>query len=249
MKLRVLALAGLLALPSLAAAQGTLADPLQLPRSRFAVTPFVGVQVPYEGGDQYIFTQSGVPWALREQRAGAPLAGVEVEAHAWGPLAVLGSVAFANPGDSRGLLRNQEGDAVPIQLDGPDVWLSRVAVAYRLPEPDPDNRRFRPAGFLLAGPALVRLDYDDEVLGEAVNGAVNNWGFNFGFHAASTLGTPRVALHLGLEDFVTFWDTDRLERRDEVLFGDFLFQETAIVDYDYSTSNILTLRAGLSIRF
>lgn len=249
MKLRLLALAGLLALPSLAAAQGTLANPLQLPRARFAVTPFVGVQVPYEGGDQFIFTESGVPWAIREQRAGAPLGGVEVEARAWGPLSVLGSVAFANPGDSEAVLRSLEGDVVPLRLDGPDVWMGRVAVAYRLPEPDPDTRRFHPAGFLLAGPALVRLDYDDQFLGEAVSGAVNNWGINFGFHAASTLGTPRVALHLGVEDFLTFWDTDRLARRDEVLFGDFFFQEPTIVDYDYSASNILTLRAGLSIRF
>lgn len=249
MRLRSLALAGMLALPSVAAAQARLPDPRQLPTARFAVTPFVGVQVPYATGDQYLVGSTGAQWVVSEQRAGGPLGGVEVEARVMGPLSVLGSVAYANTGDSDVRVRSLEGDTVSGRISGPETWLARLAVGYRLPEPDPDVRRFHPAGFLVAGPALVRVDYADErgVPAEWTR-ASNHWGLNLGFHAATTLGSPRLALHFGLEDFLTFWDTDRFAARDAAIYQ-VAVEEPVTVRYDYSASNILTLRAGLSFRF
>lgn len=248
MRFRVLALAGMLALPSVSAAQTAIVNPEQLPPlRRFAITPFVGVQAPYNLGERYFFTDGDVVWGVREQRAGGPMAGAEVETRVRGPVGVLATVAYVNTGDSDVRLVSTDGEEQAGQLDGPDLWLGRVALSYRLPEPNPDNRRFHPAGFLVAGPSLVRLGYADEFGGNGA-GASTHWGFNLGFHAASTLGTPRLAFHFGLEDFVTFWDTDRLRRYDEALYGSILGEEAG-VRYDYATSNIVTLRAGLSFRF
>lgn len=248
MRFRVLALAGMLALPSVSAAQTPIVNPEQLPPlRRFAITPFVGVQAPYALGERLFFTDGDVVWGVREQRAGGPMAGAEVETRVRGPVGVLATVAYVNTGDSDVRLVSTDGEEQAGRLDGPDVWLGRVALSYRLPEPNPDNRRFHPAGFLVAGPSLVRLGHANNFAGDATRTSTH-WGLNLGFHAASTLGSPRLAFHLGLEDFVTFWDTDGLRRYDESLYGAIL-GEPVEARYDYATSNVVTLRAGLSFRF
>lgn len=248
MQLRLLALTGLLVLPSLAAAQAPLPNPYQLPASRFTFTPFVGAQVPYGTGSLMFVTGSSVVWDVQEQRAGGPLMGAEVEARVRGPVSVLGSLAYANSGDTEVTLASREGEVQQWRVDGPETWMGRVALAYRLPEPDPDRRRFHPAGFLVAGPAVVRLDYDGDDVLAGLSDASTHWGLNLGFHAATLLGSPRLALHFGLEDFLTFWDTGSLARRDQVLLGA-IVEDPGVVRYGYTHSNIVTLRAGLSLRF
>ncbi len=252
MRGRLLALAGLLALPTLAAAQ--VRDPGrpvgQLPDARFAITPFVALRVPYATGDQYVFTDAGPAYLVSEERGGGAVAGAEVEMRARGPLSVLGSLAYGSNGEHQIVVTSEEGEVIPLRADGPETFMAKLALAYRLPEPRPDNRRFRPAGFLSVGPSLVRMDYDaDDEFGGSWTEPINHWGLNFGIHTATTLGSPRVALHFGLEDFLTFWDTERLSERDAVIFGSVLGDESARVDFNYSASNIILLRAGISLRF
>jgi hypothetical protein len=244
MRLSVLALAGLLALPAAAAAQDPL-PPGQLPPARFSVTPFVGMRVPYSTGDAFLFTGDGRSFAIDEDRAGGALAGVEAEARVRGPLSVLGSVAYSNAGDYDITLTSSEGERIPLIADTPDTWMAKLALAYRLPEPRPDNRRFHPAGFISAGPSLVRTNWSESELDGSGD---NHWGLNLGVHTATTLGTPRLALNLGIEDYLTFWDTDRLAAHEAALYGEF-FEDTAAVDFHYSTSNLVMLRLGLSFRF
>lgn len=244
MRLSVLALSGLLALPAAAAAQDPL-PPGQLPPARFSVTPFVGMRVPYTTGNAYLFTGDGRAFSIDEDRGGGALAGVEAEARVRGPLSLLGSVAYSNAGDYLITLTSGEGERIPLIADTPDMWMGKLAVAYRLPEPRPDNRRFHPAGFVSVGPSLVRTSWSDSDLGDGAN---NHWGVNFGVHTATTLGTPRLALNLGIEDYLTFWDTERLAEHDAILYGRH-FEDQAAVDFDYSSSNLIMLRAGLSFRF
>jgi hypothetical protein len=244
MRLSVLALAGLLALPAAAAAQDPL-PPGQLPPARFSVTPFVGMRVPYSTGNAYLFTGDGRSFVINEDRGGGALAGVEGEARVRGPLSVLGSLAYSNAGDYDIRLTSGEGEQIPLIGDTPDTWMAKLAVAYRLPEPRPDNRRFHPAGFLSVGPSLVRTNWADSDLDGSGD---NHWGLNLGVHTATTLGTPRLALNLGIEDYLTFWDTERLAAHEATLYGDF-FEDTAAVDFDYSSSNLVMLRLGLSFRF
>ena len=245
MKIRALALAGLLALPAVASAQEPL-PPGQLPPARFSVTPFIGLRVPYTTGNAYLFVGENRSFIIDEDRGGAPLAGVEGEARLRGPVSLLGSVAFGNGGDHTIRLTSSEGDdQIPLIADTPDMWMGKLALAYRLPEPRPDNRRFHPAGFISAGPALVRTSWADSDLD---GDGINHWGLNLGVHAATTIGSPRLALNIGLEDFLTFWNTERLAEHDATLYGQY-FEDAADVDFDYSSSNLVVLRAGLSFRF
>ncbi|HEX2092291.1 MAG TPA: hypothetical protein VHG28_07805 [Longimicrobiaceae bacterium] len=249
MRGRLLALAGLLALPSLAAAQ--LPDlgrpPGQLPDSRFALTPFVGIRIPYTTDDEFVFTEGGPSYRVEETRGGGLVGGVEVEARAWGPLRVLGSLAYGASGDHDITLTSSEGDVTGgLGVDAPQTWLGKLALAYRLPEPRPDNRRFHPAAFVSAGPSLVRMDFEDDAALGTLGDATHHWGVNLGIHTAAAIGS-RVAIHLGLEDYLTFWDTDRLAEREAAIYSAFLGRE-ATVDFDGSSSNLLMLRAGVSIR-
>jgi hypothetical protein len=205
----------------------------------------VGVRVPYTTGNAYLFTGDGQAFAIDEDRGGSALAGVEAEARVRGPVSLLGSLAYGNSGDHIVTLTSGEGERRRLIADTPDMWMGKLAVAYRLPEPRPDNRRFHPAGFVSAGPALVRTNWQDSDLDGS---GYNHWGLNLGVHTATTLGSPRLALHLGIEDYLTFWDTERLAAHDEVLYGDF-FEDNAVVDFDYSSSNLVMLRLGLSFRF
>ena len=250
MNFRVLALAALLALPAAAAAQEPLPVPGQLPASRWAVTPFVGIRVPYGTGDAFVFTSESGDYLVDEERGGGAMVGAEVEGRAWGPLSVLGSLAFGNSGEHVITFTDRSGGTSRVSMGSPEVWMGKVALAYRLPEPRPDTRRFHPAAFVFAGPSVVRMDFPDLSTGidESWADGTTNWGINFGVQTAATLGTPRVAIHLGVEDYLTFWDSDRITERDTALYG-FLFEEPVEVDLDYSSSNLVLVRAGLSFRF
>ena len=254
MRSRVLALAGLLALPTLAAAQGgslpTLPNPYQLAPARFTITPFVGVRVPYTTGDEYLSTQSQGTYLVQEERAGGVMIGAELQGQVRGPLGVAGSLAYGGGGTTSITLTSQDGEQTPLTTSGPDMWMGKVGITYRLPEPRSDTRRFHPAGFLVAGPARVRTNFDnDDDSGADWAKGTTNWGFNLGVHTATLIGSSqRFALHLGLEDFVTFWNTDRIAGRDAAVYGGFFDEDTA-VRVDYSTSNVVLVRAGVSFRF
>jgi len=247
MRPSVLALVGLLALSTAAAAQEP-APPEQLPVSRFAITPFLGVSIPYSTGTTFVFTEEFGSFAFQDERGGSAAAGLELEARVAGPVSLLGSFVYSGSTEQRTTLVSEEGDVTSLLSDTPEMWMGRLAVSYRLPEPRPDNRRFHPAGMIFVGPALVRTNWADGDLGDDLDD-ITHWGINFGVHAATRLGSSRrVALHLGLEDYLTFWNTDRLVARETVRFGR-LFDEDTVVDMDFNASNLLLVRAGLSFRF
>lgn len=254
MRTRVLALAGLLALPALAAAQNRtlpeIPNPHQVPVARFVVTPFVGMRVPYTTGDEYLVTRSNQSYRVEEDRGGGAMVGAEFEGRVRGPLGVAGSLAYGGSSTTSITLTNASGEQQALTTAGPTMWMAKLAATYRLPDPRPDTRRFHPTAVLVAGPALVRTDFrNDDEIGAEWSGGTNNWGLNLGVHTATLIGpSPRLALHLGLEDFVTFWNTGRFEAREAAVYTSFLSQETS-ARIDYSASNVVMLRAGLSFRF
>jgi hypothetical protein len=250
MKIRSLfVLAGLAtALPAAAAAQQGQYLPAgqtgaQLPHATWAVTPFVGVRVPFSTGDQFIFREDDAVSDTRvtQERGGAVLVGLEGEYRFQGPWSLVGTVGYSPSGNDVATV--ESGSASDdFSIDGPSILMARAGVSYRLPEPSPDRRRFHPAGFIVAGPALVRTSYDGF-------DAVNNWAASVGLHATAPLGkSRRFAFQLGIEDYVTFWDTESLAEIEEPILSTLLGEPVAI-DYDYSVSNILTLRLGGSFRF
>ena len=256
MRFGVLALAGLLVLPAVAHAQndgGFAAEPPAdlVPYSRFAITPWVGVRVGYGSGDYFAITEGGEQFRLDENRGGGAAVGLNAEYQLTGPLNVVGGVAYSAGNEDDVTVTPIDGSpAFSYTSNGPEIWFFKAGLQYRLPDPIPDNRRFHPAAYITVAPSLLVVDHA-EIQGldnDDVNGSATHFGLNLGVDAVTNIGSRGLALTLGFEDYLTFWDQDRLRVRDEAFVGGVL-EEPVIIDYDASVANILMLRAGLSWRF
>lgn len=254
MRLGVLALAGLLALPAAAAAQndgGFASEPPAdlVPYTRFAVTPWIGFRSPYGSGDYFVFTESGDQFQLDEDRGGGAAIGLDAAYRVTGPLNVIAGFGYSGADENELTVLDEAGTVRRFQSDGPEVWFLKAGVQYRLPDPIPDNRRYHPAAYVTVAPALVFTDYPDfeGFDNDDVNGSARHFALNIGFDAAANLGSRGLTLTFTVEDYLTFVDEDRVRVRDEVLLGD-LFEEPVVIEYDRSTNNIVLLRAGLSWR-
>lgn len=252
----VLALFGLFALPIAAAAQRGETVPVVPPReilppARFAVTPYLGVRIPYNTGNYVVVSQDGArQFLVTEERGGGAVVGLNAEARVRGPLSAI--VGFGYSGRQQDMFSVQlPGDSIAARFitDGPAMFIAKAGMSYRLPDPSPDNRRFHPSAFVTLAPALVWLDWEDfDGAPREITDNTRHFALNLGVDAASRIGESGWALQIGFEDFLTFWDTDAVRRRDEFL-GASRFNEPVFIDYDYTASNILQLRLGLSRRF
>lgn len=255
MRFGAFALAGLLALPAAAAAQNeggfAMQPPAELvPYTRFAITPWVGYRAPYGSGDYFVFTEGGDQFQLVEDRGGGAALGLDLAYRLRGPLNVVAGVGYSAADQDELTVTDVDGNEVLFQSDGAEVWFVKAGLQYRLPDPMPDERRFHPAAFITVAPALVSVDWPDfeGIDDDNVTGTSRHFALNLGVDAVTNLGSRGLALQFSVEDYMTFWDTDRIRLRDEVLLGS-LFEEAVTVDYDAASNNIFLLRAGVSWRF
>ncbi len=254
MKRCALALAGLLALPVCAQAQTgpvytTEPHPQQLPHSRFSITPFVAARIPYNTGSFYVFgLDNGQDILVETQREGTPALGLNADLRVAGPFSLTGGVAYSG-GQQDIYTFGTAGDSLPegrFITDAPSMGFAKLGITARLPDPIRDDRRFHPSAFVTVAPAVVFLNhrsssaYDDSY----------HFALNLGADATTRIGRSNFALQLGLEDYITFWNTDEFTARDVGFFADDpRFEgEPVGVDYDYSTANIFLLRLGVSYR-
>jgi hypothetical protein len=250
-----LALLGLLALPAAAAAQDrpTLSNEppaARLPENRFSLTPYIGVRVPSGGGDQLILTESGNQFRLENNRGGSVLLGLDADVRVAGPWSiVLGGAYSSAQQDELTAFFPDDEDPTLFEIDGPAVWFAKAGVRVRLPDPLPDNRRFHPSAFVTVAPAMVWLDYGDVEGIEGIDGTTSHFALNLGAEAVARFGRSSAwAFSLGVEDYITFYDTDDLRARDAVV-AQIIAEEPVVIDYDSNFSNVIALRFGVSYRF
>ena len=255
MRFGVLALAGLLALPAAAAAQnsgGFAAEPAPdlVPFTRFAVTPWIGLRVPYGTSDYFVITESGDQFTLDEDRGGGVAVGLNAQYQISGPLNLVAGAAFSAGDEDQIEVADLDGNSSRFVSDGAEIWFFKAGVQYRLPDPMPDGRRFHPAAYVTVAPSLVVMDWPEfeGFDSDDVNGTSTHLGLNLGVDAATNLGSRGLTLDFALEDYITFWDEDRVRVRDESLFASF-FEEPVVVEYNGLSANILLLRVGVSWRF
>ena len=256
MRRSALALLGLLALPAAATAQtgpllGNEPPPERLPEARFAITPYIGVRVPYNTGGYVVLTDAGDQFSVREERGGATMVGADLEARLRGPVSLVLGGAFATAEQDILTILDTADETLAVQTDGPAMWKAKAGVRVRLPDPVPDNRRFHPSAFITVAPAMVWMDWEDiEGAPDAITGSTRHFALNLAADATTRIGrNGSWALQLGVEDYLTFWDADAIRVRDEALGPGRFGGDSVLIDYDYSQSNILALRLGVSYRF
>ena len=254
MRFGVFAVAALLALPTTLGAQpngtfGAEASPDLLPYSRFSVTPWIGFRVPYGVGDYFVFTETGgEQFVIDEDRGGGAAVGINAEMQVAGPLNVIAGFAYSAADEDRVNVSTSEGLLFSEIIDGPEMWFLKAGVSYRLPDPIPDDRRFHPAAHLFVAPAIVWMDWPDfeGVDDSAVTGTSRHFALNLGADIFTRLNS-RLALNLAVEDYITFFDQDRVRERDVIISGS-RFEDNVAIDYDFNSANVLMLRMGVTWR-
>jgi hypothetical protein len=257
MKRCALALLGLLALPlSAAAAQDRSLltgepPPERLPESRFSVTPYVGVRIPFTTGDIALVDEDGNQYLLAYQRGGGPMAGIDVSARIRGPIHFIAGGAYSAGREDVLRLADAAGDSLDERrTDGPAFWFARAGVQVRLADPTPDNRRFHPSALVTVAPALVFTSWgDDNGFPDEANEGSTAFALNVGADAAARIGrSDRWSFSVGLHDYIAFWNNDDFAVRDAYV-GEVLLGTPVGASYGSSTSHLLTARFGVSYRF
>jgi hypothetical protein len=249
----VLALAGLLALPVCAAAQTgggvytTEPHPQQLPQSRFGITPFVGARLPFSTGAYYVFTEDGGQFRVDQDREGGYALGLNAEARLNRTLGLIAGIAYTGAAQDISQVTSSSGNADSLQIDGPTFWFAKAGVSVRLPDPVRDTRRFHPSALITVAPALVITNYADVDGFPELSESSAHFALNLGADAMARLGRGNWAITLGLEDYITFWNEDKIIDRESFIWREISEGEVDL-DLDYGTSNIFLLRFGVSYR-
>jgi hypothetical protein len=251
MKCSALALAALVALPLAAEAQTRPVytpdpHPQQLPFSRFAVTPFVGVNVPFILGTYTVVGDNGEQLVVEEQREGSPVVGLNLDVALNRVFGVTAGAAY-NTGANDIFTFGTPGDSAAegrFGVGAPDMVLLKAGVTARLPDPVPDERRFHPSAFVTVAPALVFVE------STPLQGSTRAFALNIGADATTRIGRSGWALQLGLEDYITFWNDEDFVERDAALFaGDPRFAgEPVRIFYGERSPTLLVARLGVSYR-
>ena len=233
MKTKALLAALLLCAPALANAQVGDAEP----RPLLTVSAYTGVRAPFGGGFASVFVPSG-GFLVRQERTGSPVLGVDAKLRLRGPLSLVAGGVYSQTGQVQYFLSDttfsQPADWISQSTD--PMWFGKLGLAARFERARSitDTRR-GPSTDLFAAAAVVR---EFEELHPALN---------LGFEGALPMARG-VELVVGLEDYLVFWDQDRLAPAVADIVQGFQEEEIEGVVLHYSTSNIFQLHLGVSLR-
>jgi hypothetical protein len=227
--------------------------PRPVPNAFITITPYMGLRSPLVSDRQATVVLPGViPMAfdLQAERRGGGIAGAEAELR-FGAVGLVASLAVTNPDDILVTTETESGLISQTTVDGASVYFARAGISYRFPEPrDEDGlRKYRPAAFISIGPAIVREDYGDGMFAlDDDDDTVDNWALAISIKGVQTLGTDRLAVHFGLDDYITYWDPDDAEQRRLERFLNLQPGTVLGSDFDYDETHILLVHIGLSFR-
>lgn len=192
--------------------------PERVRNARISITPLIGWRVPIAQDRREALVVPGrlSPLAveLQTRHTGNGIAGLEAELRLFGPVGIAGALAYSNPDNRILVAETPQGALTQVAFRGASLWFARAGLSFRLPEPVPDRRDYRPAAFLVVGPALVREDYGDASLAlPDGRDRIDSWALHMGVMALFPIGAPGVYLRLGVENYATFWNPHDAERR------------------------------------
>lgn len=206
------------------------------PRPLLALTAFTGVRAPFGGGMASIFVPSG-GFLVRQVRTGSPVLGVDARLRLRGPLSLLGGGVYTQTGQVQYFLSDtafrQSPDWIAESSDA--MWFAKLGLSARFDRARSITETRRgPSTDLFAAAAVVR---EFEELHPALN---------FGFQGSLPVGRG-IDFVVGLEDYLVFWNEDRLTPVVGGLVQGFQDEELQGVVLHYSTSNIFQIRAGVTL--
>jgi hypothetical protein len=205
--------------------------------ARLTVSAYTGVRAPFGGGVASVFVPSG-GFVVRQDRTGSPLLGVDAKLHLRGRVSLLAGGLYTQTGQVQYFLTDTTFSQGPdwISESTDPMWFGKLGLSARFEAPRSitDTRR-RPSTDLFAAAAVVR-EFDE--LHPALN---------LGFQGSLPMARG-VGLVVGIEDYLVFWDQERLAPNVAGIVQGFQEEEVQDVVLHYSTSNIIQLHLGVSLK-
>jgi hypothetical protein len=228
-------------------------EPRTVPNAILAITPYFGLRSPLLSDRRTTVVVPGdFPRAfdLRGEHTGGGIAGAEAELR-FGAVGIVGALAVSNPDKFLITSETPQGAIAQMHAEGPSVYFARAGISYRFPDPGDEDgmRKYRPAAYITIGPAVLREDYSDGALSlPDEDDTIDNWALAVSLKGVQTLGTNRLAVSFGIDDYVTFWDQDDAERRRLERFLNLAPGTVVDAAFDYDETHIIMVHLGLSFR-
>jgi hypothetical protein len=220
---------------------------------RLGITPLLGVRAPLVSQRRATVIVPGgfSPLVVVFDGRGGDggTVGAEVDLRLVGPVGVAAALTFSNPDEVLTTVRHGEGTISQNVLKGPTVAFARLNLIYELRAPHPEDRNYRPAAFVMIGPAVAREDYGHGMLALS-DGAdrVDNPALHVGIKALMPFGSPSLVLHLSAENYATFWNPRDQERRRVERLLELQPGTATSTGFDYNTTHVFMFNVGLSLR-
>jgi hypothetical protein len=215
---------------------------------RLRVTPFVGFAAAASRTERWTVTSisggtSRQQWDV--SMAAGPVAGLTVEKQVFERFAVAVSGALVSRGRT---VEHQTGDAQLFEYMGSNFLFAKAVGLVRLREEVSEIQVHTMTGSLFVGPAWVReMPKEDSFMSPVRLEPLNHWGLSFGFDAEIPLPFDRLSFTAGLEDYVIWWNTTEIARRNDAVIAANGGESSSFVES--GPSHNLLFRAGLSVRF
>jgi hypothetical protein len=206
---------------------------------RLNLTAFTGVRAPFSTGRVAVYDSAGALLATpSQQRNGNPLVGGEARLRLAGPVSLVVTGVYSRAGedwfvspDSTGSV--SAGHGVRYREE---TLMGRAGLSLHFAS-RPDRWGDAPTfstELVLAGAEVREL-------------RTNHPALSVGFQGALAVG-PVLDVVLGIDDYLVMWDKDAFEPQLGSVFQRSYLPTASDVRMRYDASNLLTLRAGLSLR-
>lgn len=183
----------------------------------------------------------------REEVDAAPIIGADLTFPIGGRFAVIGSAAYGVSGSTRTTVAAPDGSAEFV-YDGGNFIFAKAGFSYQFLDRAPEYALNRVAAMASVAPAIVRIDPPAAGVSVFSDDAVTQFGIAVAANGIIPLRPwPYIAVDLGVEDFVTFWNTSEVATRLARTEGERL-DATVRTEVKADPTHIFMARVGLRIR-
>jgi hypothetical protein len=213
---------------------------------RLRVTPFAGVapRVTRNESLSVLLNGTSYDFALSSDLGAGPAVGAEIEYRLYERFSIIGGGLLIARGE---VFETDQSTGEFLARPGSDFLIAKLGLAVRLREAVSDLQLRNLTATAFAAPAFIReVPGTDLLLPAGAVEAMNSLGVNVGVNASIPLPWQSVAVQLGFEDFMVFWNEGALASRNDAILADAgLLTETRV---QADLSHMVLFRAGVTWR-